>query len=367
MAGEPRVAMTLTQDWHAVPGGTAVAANALAEAIHTGGLADVVGVVPAGGRPAAGFAPPVPTAALSLPVPWLYDAWHHLRRPRVTSASGVVDLVHLTIPIAAPAERVPTVATVHDLLPLTMPERFRRRGVRLMTRGLDRIRQEAAAVMVPSEWSRREFERHGFDPARLHVVPLGVEPLEPARPEEVERVLARHHLRHPFVLFVGTAEPRKGLDVLVSAWARLRHPDAELVLVGPAGWGGLEEPLETLGPGVHRLGFLPRDELRILQGAAAVSCLPSRAEGFGLPVLEAMAAGSPVVTTSASAMEEVADGAAVLVPVGDVEALAAAIEGILGDPGGAQRLRELGRARAAGYGWERSAAAVGAVYREVLG
>jgi glycosyltransferase involved in cell wall biosynthesis len=236
-----------------------------------------------------------------------------------------------------------------------------------MTRGLDRIRREAAAVMVPSEWSRREFERHGFDPARLHVVPLGVEPLEPARPEEVERVLARHHLRHPFVLFVGTAEPRKGLDVLVSAWARLRHPDAELVLVGPAGWGGLEEPLETLGPGVHRLGFLPRDELRILQGAAAVSCLPSRAEGFGLPVLEAMAAGSPVVTTSASAMEEVADGAAVLVPVGDVEALAAAIEGILGDPGGAQRLRELGRARAAGYGWERSAAAVGAVYREVLG
>jgi glycosyltransferase involved in cell wall biosynthesis len=235
-----------------------------------------------------------------------------------------------------------------------------------MTRGLDRIRREAAAVMVPSEWSRREFEGHGFEPTRLHVVPLGVEPLESARPEEVERVLARHGLRRPFVLFVGTAEPRKGLDVLVSAWARL-DPDAELVLVGPAGWGGLEERLEVLGPGVHRLGFLPRDELRTLQGAAALSCLPSRAEGFGLPVLEAMAAGSPVVTTSASAMEEVAGGAAVLVPAGDVEALAAAIEGVLGDPGEAQRLRDLGRSRAEGFGWERSAAAVGAVYREVLG
>jgi glycosyltransferase involved in cell wall biosynthesis len=184
---------------------------------------------------------------------------------------------------------------------------------------------------------------------------------------EVERVLTRHGLHRPFVLFVGTAEPRKGLDVLVSAWSRLRHPDAELVLVGPAGWGGLEERLDALGTGVHRLGFLPSDELRTLQGAAAVSCLPSRAEGFGLPVLEAMAAGSPVVTTSASAMEEVAGGAAVLVPAGDVEALAAAIEGVLDDPGAAQRLRDLGRSRAEGFGWDRSAAAVGAVYREVLG
>ena len=367
MAAAPRVAMTLTQDWHAVPGGTAVAANALAGALHRGGLAEVIGVVPAGGPPSTGFAPPVPTAALRLPLPWLYDAWHHLRRPRVTGASGPVDLVHLTVPIAAPPERVPTVATVHDLLPITMPERFRRRGVRLMTRGLERIRREAAAVMVPSEWTRREFEAHGFDADRLHVVALGVEEIEPATPEEVTRVLDRHGLRRPFVLFVGTTEPRKGLDVLLSAWSRLGRPGADLVLVGPAGWGELDGLLGASGPEVHRLGFLPREELRVLLGAAAATCLPSRAEGFGLPVLEAMAAGSPVITTSGTAMEEVAGGAAVLVPVGDVEALAEAIEAVLADPGDAEGLRALGRERAAGFGWGATAAAVGDVYRQVLG
>ncbi len=367
MAAAPRVAMTLTQDWHAVPGGTAVAANALAEALQRDGVAEVIGVVPAGGTPAEGFRPPVPTASLALPVPWLYDAWHHLRRPRVTSATGAVELVHLTIPIAAPPERVPTVATVHDLLPLTMPERFRRRGVRLMTRGLERIRREAAAVLVPSEWSRREFEAHGFDPERLHVVPLGVEEIVAPTPEEVARVLGRHGLRRPFVLFVGTSEPRKGLDVLLSAWSRLGSPGADLVLVGPAGWGELDGLLAASGPEVHRLGFVPREELRVLLGAAAATCLPSRAEGFGLPVLEAMAAGSPVITTSGTAMEEVAGGAAVLVPAGDVDALAEALEALLADPGDADRRRALGRERAAGFGWDATAAAVGAVYRRVLG
>jgi glycosyltransferase involved in cell wall biosynthesis len=360
--------MTLTQDWHAVPGGTAVAANALAEALQRNGAAEVIGVVPAGGRPASGFHPPVRTEALGLPVPWLYDAWHHLRRPKVTSATGDVDLVHLTIPIAPPRERVPMVATVHDLLPLTMPERFNRRGVRLMTRGLQRIRREAAAVVAPTEWTRRELEAHGFDPGRLHVVPLGVEPVDPVTPEEVEAVLRLHGLhRRPYVLYVGTTEPRKGLDVLLAAWSALSGREVDLVLVGPAGWGDLESRIDAAGPGVHRLGFLPRSELRILQGAAAVSCLPSRAEGFGLPVLEAMASGSPVVTTAATVMEEVAGGAAVLVPVGDAEALASAIARVLDDPDEAARLRELGSAKASEFTWDRSAADLDALYRELLG
>ena len=367
MASAPRVAMTLTQDWHAVPGGTAVAANALAAALETTDEADVVGVVPRGRRPVASAVPPVPTVALPLPVPYLYDFWHHVRRPRITSVTDKVDLVHLTVPIAAPPERIPTVATVHDLLPVTMPELFRRRGVRLMTRGLDRIRREAAAVIVPAELMREEFVEHGFDPARLHVVPLGVEPPPRPTPAEVRELLARLGLEEPFVLFVGTAEPRKGLDVLVDALARLGRDDVTLALVGPAGWGDLGTSLDALGERVRRLGYLPTNELRLLQSAAPVTCLPSRAEGFGLPVLEAMACGSPVVTTAGTTMEEVAGGAALLVPVGDAPALADALEAVLDDPSTAGRLADLGRRRAAEFTWERTARAVGRVYREVLG
>ena len=178
MPNAPRVAMTLTQDWHRVPGGTAVAANALARALCETGDVSLTGVGPAGPPPGEPWNPPVDTRALRLRLPWLYEAWDRLRRPRVTSAVPDAELVHLTVPIACPPERVPMVATVHDVLPLTMPEMFSRRGVRLMRRGLERIRDEAAdhaddvvagdkeANVVTHSWGEKpEF---GFD-VRDHV------------------------------------------------------------------------------------------------------------------------------------------------------------------------------------------------------
>jgi glycosyltransferase involved in cell wall biosynthesis len=404
--GRPRVAVTLTQNWHAVPGGTAVAANALAAALAATGRVDLVGIVPAGAAPAPPWQPPVPTAALPLRVPWLYDAWHLLRRPRVCAAvgraaaeqaaAGPVDLVHLTVPICCPPEPVPMVATVHDLFPLTMPEMFSRRGVRLMSRGLARIRGEATLVMVPSATGAAEFARHGFDPGRLRVVPLGVDPVPPSSPDRVDAALAVHGLDAPYVLFVGTAEPRKGLDVLVRAMARLARTDVLLVVAGPSGWGdALAGPpprtpapgggeagdgesgggdvagatataLAALGGRVRRLGFVPADDLALLRAGAAVCCLPSRAEGFGLPVLEAMAAGAPVVTTAGTPMEEIAGDAALCVPVGDADALAAALATVLDDRALAARLAAAGRARAEVRTWEATAAAVLDVYAEAL-
>lgn len=364
MAQQPRVAMTLTQDWHSVPGGTAVAANAVAAALARTDEVTVVGVVPAGPTPQAPWTPPVPTASLRLRLPFLYDAWHTVRRPRVTTASGAVDLVHLTVPIACPPERVPVVATVHDVLPLTMPEMFSRRGVRLMSRGLARIRDEAAIVMVPSEHGRAEFVAAGFDEGRVHVVPLGVTPREPADPSAVAAAMRRHGVEEPYVLFVGTAEPRKGLDVLLAALDLLDRSELTLALVGPEGWGKVLQ-----GGGrtkVRRLGFVEADDLAMLQAGAAVCCLPSIAEGFGLPVLEAMAAGAPVVTTSGTPMEEVAGDAALCVSPGDPPALAAALADVLDDEDLAARLRAAGPVRAAGFSWDRTAAGVLDVYREVL-
>ncbi|MCZ7631688.1 MAG: glycosyltransferase family 4 protein [Microthrixaceae bacterium] len=187
-----RVGLTLTQDWHRVPGGTAVAANALAVELVRSGEVELTGVIPRGGQPAEGFVPQVPTRRLPVGLPWLYDSWDHLRWPRITSVVPEAEVVHLTVPMAPPRERIPLVASVHDVLPLTMPSSFTRRGARMMSRGLKRIRSEGAMVLVPTEAGRREFLTQGFDPARLAVVPLGVDPTAPVAPEVQREVLDRH-------------------------------------------------------------------------------------------------------------------------------------------------------------------------------
>ncbi|MCB1010770.1 MAG: glycosyltransferase family 4 protein [Microthrixaceae bacterium] len=369
MSAPIRVAMTLTQDWHEVPGGTAVAANELARELGARDEVDLVGVVPPG-TPTEGFEPPVPTVGLRLGPPLLYDSWTTVRRPRVAAAVRGVQIVHSTVPIAVPREQVPVVATVHDLLPITMPGSFTRRGVRMMRKGLERIRTEAAMVMVPSEMGLRTFCDHGFDRSRLRVVPLGVRVVEPPEPQVVAEVLARHRLEPPYVLFVGTEEPRKGLDVLARAMARLDRRGLTLALAGPAGWGdsGLDDLSSLIGQGdrVRRLGFVSAGDLAAIRAGASVCALPSRGEGFGLPALEAMATGVPLVTTRGTPMEEVADGAALLVPVGDVGALTQALEDVLGDPELAERMRSDGLRRSALYSWAHSADLVLDIYREVL-
>lgn len=364
MAEAIRVALTLTQDWHGVPGGTAVAANELARELDRFDDVDPVAVV-APGAPTPGFEPPLKGVRLPLGPPLLYDAWTLLRRPAVSRVVPDSDLVHSTIPIAPPPERVPLVATVHDLLPLSMPGSFTRRGAWLMRRGLERLRSEAAVVMVPSRHGRDEFVRHGFDPSRLRVVPLGVHPPRVPSEPEVEAVLDRLGVEPPYVLFVGTEEPRKGLDVLTAAMERLGRAELTLVVAGPAGWGGSSTGEGGRSP-VRRVGFLDADELRCVRAGASVCALPSRAEGFGLPALEAMAAGVPLVTTADTPMEEVAAGCARLVPVGDDRALASALAEVLDDGGLAASMVEAGLRRAADFSWSGSAAAVRDVYREVL-
>jgi glycosyltransferase involved in cell wall biosynthesis len=166
-------------------------------------------------------------------------------------------------------------------------------------------------------------------------------------------------------VFTGTVEPRKNLRRLVKAFARLPRHDVDLVLVGPAGWNeSLEADLATLEERVHVLGFVERPELEALLAGADVFCLPSLKEGFGLPVLEAMSQGTPVVTSKGTSTAEVAGAAALLVDPLDESAIAAAIEQLLDDRALAERLADAGRARASTYTWERTAAAAMAVYAE---
>jgi glycosyltransferase involved in cell wall biosynthesis len=358
-----RVAVTLEQCWHRVPGGTARATLGTVAAIAARAAeldVEQVGVAAWHRRPAPeAWRPPIEVRHLPLPRVALYEAWHRARRPAVQAATGPVDVVHGTAHVAPPAS-APLVATVHDLHFLHEPGHFTARGAKVFTRFLELVREEAAAVLCPSEATRVDCEAAGIDGDRVHVVPWGIDPPgEPLDGSRIEAALARHGLARPYVLFVGTVEPRKNLARLIEAVRSLARADLELVLVGPAGW---DEQVDEAA-GVRRLGFVPQGDLDALYAGAASVCYPSLREGFGLPVLEAMAHGAPVVTSAGTATAEVAGGAAVLVDPLDVEAIATGIASVLDDPDRAQQLRAEGRARAATFTWARTAAGTVDAYR----
>lgn len=173
---------------------------------------------------------------------------------------------------------------------------------------------------------------------------------------------AAHGLERPYVLFVGTVEPRKNLGRLLEAFSRLGDVHADLVLVGPEGWR-----TDLPDTRARRLGFVPQIDLDALYAGASVVAYPSLREGFGLPVLDAMSHGAPVVTSATTSTAEVAGEAALLVDPLDVDAIAGAMQRLLEDRDLADRLGGAARARAAEFTWERTADGVVAAYRHVLG
>ncbi len=341
-----------------MPGGTGVYGIRLADAIaHHGGI-DVVGVA---GRhrkpPTAGFVPTVPVRALPLTAPYLYEAWLRFGWPKVEGATGSVDLVHATSIIPA-ATSHPLVVTVHDLAFLHDPSHFTPRGVSVFTRSIDIVKRRAARVVCVSQTTLEDCLANGFSEAQLRHVPNGVSHVRVSaqRVDEVRRV---HGLPASYLLFVGTLEPRKNLERLVRAVDTLGDDLPPLVVVGASGWGEGVMPSAK----VKMLGFVPNDHLPALYAGAATFCYPSLREGFGLPILEAMSQGTPVVTSRGSSTEEVAGGAAVLVDPTDVASIA---DGILRSLEDRERWSQAGLARAKSMTWEATAARTLDVYREVL-
>jgi glycosyltransferase involved in cell wall biosynthesis len=356
VTGRPlRVAYTLEQCWHPVPGGSAVAANQIARRLIAAGEVELVGV---GGRhrhpPDPAFEPAVGVHQLMIGRPLLYETWNRLEWPRVERATGYVDVCHSTIAIPA-ATAAPHVVTVHDIAFVHTPERFTRHGERVMRAGLERCRR-ADLVLCPSQATVDDLVGFGFDAGRLRLVPWGVEPV-PVTSADLDRVKVAYDLPDRFVLFVGTLEPRKNLRRLAQATSRLddRMP---LVVAGAEGWG--EAGTGTLD--AQFLGFVADADLPALYSLATVFTYPSLQEGFGMPILEAMAYGVPVVTSRGSATDEVADGAAVLVDPTNIDSIAAGIDAAATD---AALWIELGRARAARSTWDEAAKLTVEAYREV--
>lgn len=359
-----RVAYTLEQCWHRVPGGTAVAGIEAARALAARDDVRLVGVAARhGAPPPPPWVPPIEVRHLPLPRTLLYESWHRLRRPRVEAATGPVDVVHATT-IAMPPRSRPIVLTIHDLAFLHHPEHYTRRGRSFFARGLALALRHADLVLCSSRVVMEDCAAAGFGVERLRHVPLGIR-AAPASPEHTERVRRAHGLDRPYVMWAGTIEPRKNLGGLLSAFRNLDR-DVDLVIAGPQGWN---EDLDALTSGVRErvkvVGFVPGADRDALYAGAAVVCFPSFMEGFGLPVLEAMAQGAPVVTSAGTSTEEVAAGAGILVDPSDPEAIADGLRRVLDDDSLASELRTKGRERAATLTWDRTAELILAAYTEV--
>jgi glycosyltransferase involved in cell wall biosynthesis len=364
-----RVALTIEQCWHRVPGGTAVAALALAHELRDDPELDVVGVAAAHRRqPPPPWRPPIRVRSLPLPRLALYESWHLLRRPRVERATGPIDVIHAT-GLAMPPRSVPIVLTVHDLSFRHYPEHFSRPGLRFFNQSLELARREADLVLCSSLATLEDCRAAGFDPGRLRHVPLGVA-VEKADAAEIERVRRAYSLERPYVLWAGTLEPRKNLSGLLAAYGRLTAA-VDLVLVGPPGWKeDLQRRLDALPEQarqrVRALGFVPSADLGPLYAGASVFCFPSLLEGFGFPVVEAMAQGTPVVTSDGTSTAELAADAGLLVDPRDPAAIAEALERVLTDEALSDTLQRAGAARAAEYTWARTARLVKEAYRDLV-
>lgn len=301
---------------------------------------------------------------LTPPLPMLARLWERGLPPR-PRAGPVMHAPTLMVP---PVRR-PTalVVTIHDVVPWTHPETLTAHGVAFHRRMGMRAAREAAVIVTPTQAVAARV-RELLEPlGEVSAISPGVS-VAPVPADAPER-RARRGLDRPYVLFVGTAEPRKGLDVLVAALARVELAGLDLVVVGPPGWGDVDIAALAGGAGVggrvRITGRVGDSDLAALYAGARVVAMPSRAEGFGFPVVEAMAHGVPVVVTDDPALMEVAGDAAIVVPVGESEPLATALAAAAADGPERDRVVARGRERGGEFDWDRTAAAMWGLYRSV--
>ena len=289
-----------------------------------------------------------------------------------------LDLVHDPngiAPFLGPSWGAGRVVTLHDTFAYVAPEAHDGFDTWRYRSLLPPAARRAAGVITVSQCSRRDLVRFlKLDPVRVHVTAEGVEACFRPLPDDQQRasVLQRYGIMRPYLLYVGGLNGRKNIPRLLEAYAHLRaqHPAVTLVIAGRRQWqaGAIDEAFRRLAleGRVHFTGYVADADLPALYSAAELFVFPSLYEGFGLPPLEAMACGTPVVTTNVSSLSEVVGDAALTVDPYDSSALAAALERALTDSALRAELRRKGLQRAAQFSWERTARETLAVYRQVL-
>jgi len=297
----------------------------------------------------------------------------------VALRSRKVDLFHGTanfeLPPFAPCRLV---STVHDLIPLHFPELVSRKFYLLFRSLIGRAIRRSDRVITDSEYSRRDIlRRFPVAPEKVVVVPLAPHPrFRPGQDRSADLAVRRKYgLRGRYLLFVGVFEPRKNIPFLVDAFTALRRGDSggagfQLALAGGPGYRGEEIAKEirarNLEPEVRLLGYVPDEELPALYREADLLVVPSRYEGFGLPALEAMACGTPVLAADSSSLPEIVGPAGELFPLGEPEALAERIAALMESRDTLDAMGRKGRTWASRFTWEETAARTLEVYREAL-
>jgi glycosyltransferase involved in cell wall biosynthesis len=308
-----------------------------------------------------------------------YSVAEHVSIPRKLRQLGT-DLYHsphYVLPLLCPKAAVVTIHDcIHLLFPEYLPNRFAKRYAWFMMRNAV---HRSELILTVSEASRRDILSFypEADPEKLQVVPNAIDAaiLEDPGEEEMERVRERYQIRGRFVLYAGNIKPHKNLERLITAFGLLKqrsgHEDVKLLIIGDEinRYGSLRRSVEAAGvrQDVRFFGFVPDRTLAALYRLAAVFAFPSLYEGFGLPPLEAMACGTPVVTSRISSLPEVVGDAALLVDPYSVEDIAAALGRVLGDAELRASLVAKGKVRVQDFSWERSARAIHAGYMKVLG
>jgi glycosyltransferase involved in cell wall biosynthesis len=308
-----------------------------------------------------------------------YSLREHISIPRQLRQIGA-DLFHSPHYVLPLRSGVPSVVTIHDCIhlrfPQYLPNRFAIHYARFMLRHAVR---RSTVVLTVSEASRADILSFYPEtpPERVRVVPNAIDDaiLTPPSPEETERVHERYQIQGRFILYAGNIKPHKNIERLIEAFgllkARPEFEDVKLIIIGDEiqRYGSLRRSVETAGvrQDVRFFGFVPDSTLAVLYRTAHAFAFPSLYEGFGLPPLEAMACGTPVVTSRISSLPEVVGDAALLVDPYDTADIARALVRVLSDQALREDLIARGRERASHFSWDRSVHAILAVYREVLG
>jgi glycosyltransferase involved in cell wall biosynthesis len=302
-------------------------------------------------------------------------AWMQFKLPQIIAQSEV-DLCHFMNNSAPISCKSPYLITIYDASLFLFSQYHPRSRLLALRLLLPQAARRARAIVTVSQASRQELVKvlH-LAPEKVYVVHCAVsQEFRPLR-DEARRALLRkqYHLPPKFVLYVGTIEPRKNLFRLIAAFGRTQadHPDCHLVLAGPEGWmmnGALEKETTAanLTGKVHYLGFVPQVDLPGIYSLATLFAFPSLHEGFGLPLLEAMACGTPVLTSNRSAMPEVSGAAAYLVDPNSVESMADGLNDLLNSAARREWHIEQGFARAEQFSWEQAARETAVIYEQLL-